>query len=172
MRTWVDVAQLVKTRNLDGGFVVQCTAGLPFLLSENLTVAFVPPQTDVIRSATVESCEPIDGNRCYVKFAEVTDVDTARALVGSHCLARRADLPEYAAAVGGVGVIGWTVRDVNEGVLGTVSEIVENVAQSLMEVERSEGGSVLIPLVEEFIVGIDEDACEVTVQVPEGLTQL
>ena len=69
-------------------------------------------------------------------------------------------------------MIGWTVRDVNEGVLGTVSDIVENVAQSLMEVERPEGGSVLIPLVEEFIVGIDEDACEVTVQVPEGLTQL
>ena len=171
MRTWIDVAQLIKTRNLDGGFVVQGTAGLPFLFEEGTQVAFVPPQTDMPRSGTVVSAEQTEGNRGYVRFAEIDDPDTARALVGTHCLMKRSEVPE-SAAVAGAGIVGWTVRDANEGVLGTVSDIVENAAQNLLEVARPDGGTILIPLVDEFIVAVDEAAREISVEVPAGLTSL
>ena len=51
MRAWTDVAVLARTKNLQGGFVAQSAAGLPFLLSEGLEVAFVPPVSDAPRAA-------------------------------------------------------------------------------------------------------------------------
>ena len=53
MRAWTDVAVLARTKNLQGGFVAQSAAGLPFLLSEGLEAAFVPPVLDAPRRAQV-----------------------------------------------------------------------------------------------------------------------
>ena len=172
MRTWADVAQLVKTRNLDGSFVVRTTAGFPFLLQEGMEVALVPPQEDLPRRVTVERAEDEGGCMGVVRFAEVTDPDTAHALVGSHCLVRRDELPDAAAVAAGGGIAGWEVHDICGELLGAIVGIVENPAQSLIEVERPDGSTFLIPLVDEFIFDIDEDACVVTFDLPLGLTKL
>ena len=172
MRTWADVAQLVKTRNLDGSFAVRCTAGLSFLLEEGMEVALVPPQEDLPRRVTVARADDEGGGMGVVRFAEISDPGVARALVGSHCLVRRSVLPETAAVAVGGGIAGWEVRDVREGPLGIVAGIVENPGQSLLEVERSDGSTLLIPLVDELICAIDENACVIEVDLPPGLTQL
>ena len=179
MRTWVDAAQLVRTRNLDGSFAVRCTARLPFLLSAGMEVALVPPQEDLPRRVHVAACDDEGAGMGVVRFAEVSDVECARALVGLHCLVKREALPEAAAgvaaaiaAVGGAGLVGWAVRDAREGLLGTVAGIEEKPAQSLLSVACPDGATLLIPLVDEFIASIDEDAREITMELPVGLTQL
>ena len=172
MRTWADVAQLVKTRNLDGSFAVRCTAGLPFLLEEGMEVALVPPQEDLPRRVKVARVDDEGGGMGSVHFAEVSDPSVARALVGSHCLVRRSVLPETAVVAVGGGIAGWEVRDAREGLLGTVAGIVENPGQSLLEVSRPDGSPFLIPLVDELVCSIDEDARAIEVDLPPGLAQL
>ena len=173
MRAWKDVALLAKTRNLDGSFVVQSTAGLPFLLEEGMEVALVPPREDLPRRVRVASAEQLDRFSGCVRFDEVDDAAMARALVGSHCLVLRSGLPESALIAGGDdGIVGWHVLDLSEGLLGAVCGIIENPAQSLIEVERPDGRRLLIPLVDEFIVSVDEPAHQIMVEVPQGLTSI
>ena len=71
------------------------------------------------------------------------------------------------------GVSGWEVHDAQAGLLGTLLRVEDNPGQSLLVVDRADGQSpLLIPLVDEFLVGIDEERERIDVDVPAGLLSL
>ena len=173
MRAWTDVAVLARTKNLQGGFVAQSAAGLPFLLSEGLEAAFVPPVLDAPRRAQVTAVAPVDDRTAIVTFDAVEGIDMAEALVGCHCLVRRAALPEGALEAHAGAWDGWEVHDARTGLVGTVAGIQELPGQDLLEVVPAAGGrTVLVPLVDAFVSGIDEDARRIDVDLPDGLLDL
>ena len=68
---------------------------------------------------------------------------------------------------------GWEVHDTQAGLLGTLLRVEDNPGQSLLVVDRADGQSpLLIPLVDEFLVGIDEERERIDVDVPAGLLSL
>ena len=67
---------------------------------------------------------------------------------------------------------GWSVHDERAGYVGEVVEVAERATQPLLTVRRLEGGEALIPLVDEFIVGIDEGGRRIDVSLPAGLLDL
>lgn len=170
MREWADIAVLAKAKNLQGGFVVRAAAGLPFLLEEGMEVAFVPPVLDAPRQATVRAIEQ-HGTDIVVFFDGVDDRGVAERLSGCHCLARRADLPEDA-LLGHAGIVGWHAIDEAAGFEGTVTDVIDNPGQSLLELTGEDGRVVLVPLVDDFIVGFDEQAELIELAAPAGLFDL
>lgn len=171
MRTWVDVAVLAKSRNLDGRFVARAAAGLPFLLEEGDSVALVPPKLDVPRTVTVSRIVLLDDERAEVSFEEVSDAGIAAELVGMHCLIKRdlidAESFEEAPALWE----GWPIVDASLGEIGTLVGVVENTAQTLLEVDRN-GSIVLVPFVDEIVTEIDVDDERILVNLPKGLLEL
>ncbi len=173
MRTWADVAVLAKTKNLQGGFVVQGAAALPFLLSEGMEVAFVPPVHDAPRRGHVTAVIEQGKSGHVVFFDTVGDLDVASRLAGCHCLVRREDLPADALVRGDETMVGWAVHDTSRGFLGLLSEVVENPGQALLSIQREgESRPLLVPAVSEFVVDIDEDARRIDVALPVGLLDL
>lgn len=211
MRAWKDVAELTSTKTLNGGLVVRCAPGLPFLLYEGVQVAFVPPVIDAPRRAWVESVQMQGADAAVVKFAGIDDADVARSLVGCHCLMRREDVPEgkRIGASDADTLAGFRVIDARAGILGTLQGVRTLPGQRLLEVARTcaEGAGedvgkhardaslesaevpacasgfspgeqpfdpdpLLIPLVDEFVSGIDEGARRIDVCVPSGLLEL
>ena len=172
MRTWIDVAVLAKSRNSKGRFAVTATAGLPFLLEEGDEVAFVPPQLDVPRTALVGFVNLTGDRSAEVTFEDIDDPATMQALVGSHCLIRRdlIDEDEFLDAPGAWE--GWRVVDRTLGCVGEVAGIVDNPAQTLIEVSREGGLTSLVPVVDEIVVGIDVASQTVEVDLPKGLLDL
>jgi len=171
MRTWVDVAVLAKSRNLDGRFVARAAAGLPFLLEEGDSIALVPPKLDLPRTVTVSRVVLLDEERAEISFEEVSDAGIASELVGMHCLIRRdlidAESFEEAPALWE----GWPVVDASLGEIGTLTGVVENTAQTLLEVDRN-GSIVLVPFVDEIVTEIDVDGERILVNLPNGLLEL
>ena len=147
------------------------TSGLPFLLEEGMEVVFVPPLLKSPKSAAVAEVSFIKDDDWFVRFEGVDSKQTAEELVGRFCLVRKADLPEGFEDMAGVPLAGFTVVDEALGVLGTVDRLVEMPAQSLLAV-ASEEGEVLIPVVDEFVRGVDEESRTVTVSVPASLVEL
>lgn len=173
MRAWANVAELAKTKNLTGGLVARSAPGLPFLLREGLEVAFVPPQIDAPRRARVASVQDAGRGSYLVLFEGVDSIDVAERLAGCSCLVRRSDVPEAALAGEAEGLEGFEVHDASSGFVGEVAEVVENPGQTLLSVRRGDGArDVLVPLVEAFVVGIDEDARRLDMDLPEGLLDL
>ncbi len=172
MSAWVRIAEFTKAKHLKGGLVARSVAGLPFLLEEGLHVAFVPPQLDVPREGVVEDVREDPKGGFVVTFDTVRDVDAAEQLVGCFCLARREDLPDDVLELQEGGIEGYSVVDESAGLLGTAVAINEMPGQHLLEVAREDGGTVLIPVVDEFLAGVDEEARCIHVNVPSGLLEL
>ena len=169
MSDWADVAVLVKKKNAGGRLVAQMRSGLPAFLEEGMEVHFVPPQLDAPRHALIQQVKST-GDRIDVAFAEVGE-EEAVLLVGCHCLVERRLVPDRRNG-SYPDVSDWQVR-CDGALIGTVSEIRENPGQLLLVVKRAEGsGSVLIPLVDEFVESIDEDARVLGMALPEGLLEL
>lgn len=172
MGAWVRVAEFTKAKHVKGGLVARSVAGLPFLLEEGISAAFVPPVIDVPRNGTVTEVHPDPKGGCVVYFDTVTDANTADALVGCYALVRREDLPDDVLELQEGGIEGFTVVDAEAGAIGTAVSINEMPGQHLLEVERENGKTVFIPVVDEFLEGLDEEERCIYVNLPEGLLDL
>lgn len=69
-------------------------------------------------------------------------------------------------------LIGLSVIDENGMNLGILSDVIQNKAQDLYEVERENKSKFLIPAVEEFIIDIDITNKTITIKLIEGLLDL
>ena len=174
MRGWIDVAVLAKPKNLNGGLVARGASGLPFLLYPGLTLAFVPPVVDAPRQVTVAQVQERADNEALVFFEEITDLTAAELVAGCHCLAREAevDLSVLEEAEALPNWEGWQVYDATEGLVGAVLSVDERASQPLITVQRPDGRTVLIPLAEELLVVIDEQARRIDANLPAGLLDL
>ena len=68
-------------------------------------------------------------------------------------------------------VIGFTVEDLNFGLVGTIKAINDSSAQALFEIDRN-NVEILIPVNDEFIVKVDRAKQTIVVNTPEGLINL
>lgn len=174
MRGWVDIAYLAKPKNLNGRLVARGASGLPAVLHPGLEVALVPPVLDAPRRVTVAEVQETSDNEALVQFHEVGDLSVAERLAGCRCLVREADvdlalleeaddLPDWE---------GWRVEDERAGFVGEVAAVDDRAMQPLLVVHRDGAADALVPLVDEFVVAVDEDARLIRLCCPDGLLDL
>lgn len=177
MHSWIDVATVTATKNLKGGLVVRSAADLPFLLVQGMEVAFVPPQLDVPRRARVLQVQSRTSDEAVVLFDELTTAEQAFALKGCHCLVRRSDLdPEDLRDWDALNHWnGWRICEESGPELGTILEVEERPMQLCLHMAPAEpayeGEELLIPLVDEFIVDVDEEQSLLVLRLPTGLIE-
>jgi 16S rRNA processing protein RimM len=70
------------------------------------------------------------------------------------------------------GLAGYRVIVEKDKFLGTVSEVIQNPGQWLLNVLSPDKKSFLIPLHEDFIVSIDKKKKTIKMDIPEGLTEI
>lgn len=170
MSAWANVATIGKAKNLNGGLLVYPRAGLSFLLEVGMEVTFVPPVLRVPRTARVTDFSDQAGESYLVHFDSIDSIDLAEQLQGHSCLVLKSDLPEdYARPT--YDLIGFTVVDANGATIGSIVDIEENPAHHLLVVEVSTR-TVRIPLVEEFVVELDDEARKLHLNLPNGLLDL
>ena len=68
-------------------------------------------------------------------------------------------------------VIGFTLEDVNFGIVGEITSINDSTTQALFVVEK-EDTEILIPMIDDFIQKIDRKNKKVIVKTPEGLIEM
>lgn len=164
---FVPVGRVIKTHGLKGEVSVAAAAGTPFLLSEGLTVWFVPPAPGAPRHATITGVRQ-GPKGPLVTFDAVAGVDAAAALVGRDVLARAEDVPDEVLDELEPELEGYTVTDTRHGLLG---EVVETIITGANDVWVVEGpyGEVLIPVIDDVVVAIDDDAGTIDVTLLDGL---
>lgn len=111
-------------------------------------------------------------NMVILKLEGINDRNAAEAAKGREIFITEDDLPELEAGEYYVrDLIGMTV--IEDGtVLGKVTNVLQNTAQDVFEVERENGRQLLIPRVDAFVLDIDLDTREIKVKLPEGLLEL
>jgi 16S rRNA processing protein RimM len=104
-----------------------------------------------------------------VKLAGFDDLDASRAISGCELLVREADLPEdWEEPVAEEDLVGRLVEDEDRGALGTIVEVIHTGANDVWVVEGSLG-EILIPVIDDVVMGVDEEAGPIIVRLLDGL---
>ena len=110
-------------------------------------------------------------DRPVVKLDGIEDRNAAEEIRGMEVSIYASDLEElhegehYVRDLIGCRVVD-TAADGRE--IGVLRDVIQNTAQSILEVETADGRSVLIPAVEAFLRGIDEEAGIIEVELIPG----
>lgn len=121
---------------------------------------------------TIENVR-LQKNMVILKLSGIDDRNGAEAARGRELFITEEDLPELPAGQFYVReLIGMAVKERNGSVLGTVTDVLQNTAQDIFEVERENGKQLLIPKVDEFVLNIDAEKREIEVKLPAGLLEL
>ncbi len=110
------------------------------------------------------------GQMVIIKFVGISDRNAAEALKGKYLYidrenARKLDEDEYFVA----DLIGMKVQDEAGNPVGTLSDVIQNTAQDVYEIELPDGKKFMIPAVGEFILDVDMDSRIMVVKLIEGM---
>lgn len=168
MGRYIKAARITKARKRQGRLAVECCDGLPFLIEKGMTLHIVPPILEVPRTVVVDHAQ--EGAECTVGFAGISDYSRLVQYVGRYCLVARDDVDGELLAEAELDLSGFSVVDERLGELGAVVDWLENGFQATLVLEGPYG-EVMVPFVDEFVLGIDEEAGIVRTRVPQGLVE-
>ncbi|MFQ7473362.1 MAG: ribosome maturation factor RimM [Anaerovoracaceae bacterium] len=116
----------------------------------------------------------VQKNMVILKLSGIDDRNEAEAAKGVELYITESDLPELPEGVFYVReLIGMNVVESEKDMfLGTVTDVIQNIAQDIFEVEQENGKKILIPKVDEFILNIDKEQKTIYVKLIEGLLEL
>jgi 16S rRNA processing protein RimM len=165
---FVLLARVARAHGLKGEVSVAPAADLPFAFADSLEVWVVPPPTGV-RSGRIESIRR-GPKGPLVKIAGIDDIGAAQQIVGSELLARAVDLPSewLEPTIEDVDLVGYTVLDEAHGPLGEIVEVILTGANDVWVVHGTLG-EVLIPVIDDVVLGIDHERKTAQVRLLPGL---
>ena len=116
----------------------------------------------------------VQKNMVILKLSGIDDRNEAEAAKGVELYITESDLPELPEGVFYIReLIGMNVMESEKDMfLGTVTDVIQNTAQDIFEVEQENGKKILIPKVDEFILNIDKEQKTIYVKLIEGLLEL
>lgn len=161
------VARIGKAHGLRGEVTVQLHTDIP----QERFVVGAEFATDPDRGPLVLRGARVHQQIYLLSFEGVPDRTAAEGLRNTRLLA---ELPDEGEDEGWYeeDLVGLTVVLGDGTTIGTVSALHTRDVQDLLEVERTDGRTVLVPFVEEIVPEIDEDAGLVRLDPPAGLLEL
>jgi len=116
----------------------------------------------------IEECV-LKNNNVYVKFCDIHSVEDAGKIAGLRIYIEQSNADENDNAHA---LVSYSLFNAPNTFAGTITDVLEYPMQLLLEVETPHNTQILIPLVDEFIVEIDEEKRSITMNIPEGLLEL
>jgi 16S rRNA processing protein RimM len=164
------LGKIVKKYSFKGELLIKLDTDEPELY-ENLDALFIDLRNNLI-PFFIDSSQLHKSELLRVKFEEVTTEQDADSLLKSEVYLPLKFLPKlkddkfYFHEI-----IGFTVEDVNFGMVGIVKSINDTTSQALFEIDR-DGIEILIPMNDAFIKKVDKKNKLILVDTPEGLIEL
>jgi 16S rRNA processing protein RimM len=164
---YIAVGRIVTTHGVGGELSVAPTTGLPVADLLGCDVWVVPP-VRLARPHTVTTVRP-GPKGPLVTLDGVADVGHASQMVGHLISLPRSEVPaEHLESA--TSHVGFTVRDETHGSLGMVEELIVTGANDVWVV-RGDRGEVLVPVIDDVVLGINEDARSIDVRLLPGLLE-
>lgn len=164
----ISVGRLGKPHGLSGAF--------RFLLTRELKSKGKQPKYLLVGKGGspipffIKTIEWYGLNEGFINFEEITTPEGAKQYSGSELLVYEKDMALFKKVSSDFSYLtGYKAADKTEGEIGTIEEVVESPGQILLSIT---GRNVMIPLVDDFVVGINKRKKEIMFNLPEGLLDI
>ncbi|MRS13018.1 MAG: hypothetical protein EG823_08115 [Actinobacteria bacterium] len=157
------LGRIVRTHGLEGEVYVASCGDLASSVEKDVWV--VPPSADGAVARRMTDVRPTPRGT-LLKIAGVETVAGAHELVGRWLLARGEGPPWETT---GDSPIGVRVRDAERGEIGSITDVIVTGANDVYVVEGGPFGQVLVPVIEEVVIGMTKDGTTLEVRLLPGL---
>ena len=162
----IKIGKIVNTVGLKGEVKVYNYSD-SIEIYETIESIYVEDRLTVIENVRAQK------NMVILKLEGADDRNAAEALRGKELYITEDDLPELPEGQYYVrDLIGMSVTEEDGNLLGRVTDVLQNTAQDIFEVESENGKKLLIPKVDQFVLDIDAEKREITVRLIEGMLDL
>lgn len=168
----VEIGKFQKTHALQGELNAVLDVDEDFLDDHRALVVeidgiYVPFFTESARTKGATSF--------LIKLKGVDSQEEAQKLVNKEIYGLRKDLIDYMDDPDMEltnSFINYEIIDKHAGPIGKVADVDNTTANVLFVIETPDGDTVYVPVVDEFIEEIDDDAAKIFVNLPDGLVEL
>jgi 16S rRNA processing protein RimM len=115
--------------------------------------------------------EQPDNNTLRTRFTNYDSTEKVKEFVGCKVYLTRSNQSESSLGDSQT-LIGYEIHSDKEVLMGTVTGIIENPAQLLLNVITVSGKEILLPLHEDLILGIDIEKKTLRMIIPEGISDI
>lgn len=162
----IKIGKIVNTVGLKGEVKVYNYSD-SIEIYETIESIYVEDRLTVIENVRAQK------NMVILKLEGADNRNAAEALRGKALYITEDDLPELPEGQYYVrDLIGMSVTEEDGNLLGHVTDVLQNTAQDIFEVESENGKKLLIPKVDQFVLDIDAEKREITVRLIEGMLDL
>lgn len=162
----IKIGKIVNTVGLKGEVKVYNYSD-SIEIYETIESIYVEDRLTVIENVRAQK------NMVILKLEGADNRNAAEALRGKELYITEDDLPELPEGQYYVrDLIGMSVTEEDGNLLGHVTDVLQNTAQDIFEVESENGKKLLIPKVDQFVLDIDAEKREITVRLIEGMLDL
>ncbi len=161
----LQIAQVLKSNGTDGQLLLGLRDIMPedidlkepvFIVFDGLPVPFF-----------ILSMSERGKNRILVHLNDVLSLEDAEELVGKEVYVSS---ETYQSEDDGIpALIGWTLADRDGNAVGTISDYEDIPGNTCLYVNTPDGRTVLVPLHEDLVAGMDEKARILRMNLPDGL---
>jgi 16S rRNA processing protein RimM len=164
------LGKIVKKYSFKGELLVKLDTDAPEIYTEMESV-FVEKSKKLI-PFFIEKSSLHKSALLRVKFEDVDGDEDADLLLGAKLYLPLDLLPKLSGNKFYFHeIIGFTIEDVNFGIVGIVTGVNDSTAQALFEIDRN-GTQILIPLIDSFIKKVDKKNKIIQIEVPKGLIEI
>ena len=120
----------------------------------------------------IESIQPKGTSRALLRLTGIKCLADAEEVAGSDIFARKSAIIGYPDDEEGLSIdmlVGWTLLDAEGVEVGRITDYEPIPGNPCLYVETPDGGTVMVPLHDDLLIDIDEEALRITMMVPEGL---
>lgn len=165
------IGKVVRKHSYKGEVVFRIESDFMEIFSEMESVWL--EQNQQLIPFFIEKMSYFKDNLFRIQLEDINSEVKANALIGHTIYLDNKYLPQSDGESGFYKheIIGFTVNDIEHGILGTVASVNDSTPQTLLEVDN-ETKIILIPVNEVFILDINISKKLITVNIPEGLLNL
>ena len=164
----IPVAKILKSNGTNGELLMSFRDILPedinvqepmFIYCDGLSVPFF-----------IISFSKRGHNRALVRLSGINSFDDAEEICGQAVYVSADDYDDVISSEdGGFSMlVGWTLVDAEENRVGTITDYEDIPGNPCLYVD-TKNGQVMIPLHEELILSVDDEAKVLSMEIPEGL---
>lgn len=164
------IGKLSKPHGVSGEVAIRL---LPEIADNDLHPSFIFPDIDTgLVPFRVSEYRYKGDDVLLVKLPLLETEEDIRKLMGTDIYVAPHEVSGPSASTNNINTFnGFKATDINEGELGIIDSI-QDISGNPLFIINGKRGELMIPVAEEFIVNIDEDAKTIELNIPEGLLDL
>ncbi|MCX7929716.1 MAG: hypothetical protein N2663_03220 [Chlorobi bacterium] len=160
------IGTILRPHGLDGSVVVELNSADAVVNGMEVLIGLSPSYAVAY---TIESVN-LNNERAILRLAQITTRADAERL-REHGIFTVSEQAVQGTSLVPHPIIGWKAVDYNGTLLGEIAGFENAPTYPMLRVVTSGGGVLLIPFVDAFIVGTNDAARTLTIQLPDGFIE-